>query len=106
MSSTQSRTAWITGAGSGMGRATALKAARSGWSVALSGRRREVLEELAREIRDAGGTALVAPLDAQDRSAVRETAALVIKQFGGIDALVLSCGADAAVTAQPVGRAQ
>ena len=35
------RTVWITGAGSGMGRATALRAARSGWTVALSGRRRE-----------------------------------------------------------------
>ena len=95
MSSTQPRTAWITGAGSGMGRATALQAARSGWNVALSGRRREVLEELAREIRDAGGTALVAPLDVQDRTAVRETAALVTEQLGGIDALVLAAGLNA-----------
>lgn len=89
------RTAWITGAGSGMGRATALRAARSGWTVALSGRRREVLEELAAEIREEGGSALVAPLDVQDREAVRETAARIVEELGGIDALVLAAGLNA-----------
>ena len=85
------RTVWITGAGSGMGRATALRAARTGWTVALSGRRGEVLEELAAEIREAGGSALVAPLDVQDREAVRGTA----ERLGGIDALVLAAGLNA-----------
>ena len=85
------RTVWITGAGSGMGRATALRAARSGWTVALSGRRGEVLEQLAAEIREAGGSALVAPLDVQDREAVRGTA----ERLGGIDALVLAAGLNA-----------
>lgn len=89
------RTAWITGAGSGMGRATALRAARSGWTVALSGRRREVLEELAAEIREQGGSALVAPLDVQDREAVREAAERVAGELGGIDALVLAAGLNA-----------
>ena len=90
-SATGPRTVWITGAGSGMGRATALRAARSGWTVALSGRRGEVLEELAAEIREAGGSALVAPLDVQDREAVRGTA----ERIGGIDALVLAAGLNA-----------
>lgn len=90
-SATGPRTVWITGAGSGMGRATALRAARSGWTVALSGRRGEVLEELAAEIREAGGSALVAPLDVQDREAVRGTA----ERLGGIDALVLAAGLNA-----------
>ena len=85
------RTVWITGAGSGMGRATALRAARTGWTVALSGRRGEVLEQLAAEIREAGGSALVAPLDVQDREAVRGTA----ERLGGIDALVLAAGLNA-----------
>ena len=89
------RTVWITGAGSGMGRATALRAARSGWTVALSGRRREVLEELAAEIREAGGSALVAPLDVQDRKAVRGTAERIAEQLGGIDAPVLAAGLNA-----------
>ena len=90
-SATGPRTVWITGAGSGMGRATALRAARTGWTVALSGRRGEVLEQLAAEIREAGGSALVAPLDVQDREAVRGTA----ERLGGIDALVLAAGLNA-----------
>ena len=90
-SATGPRTVWITGAGSGMGRATALRAARTGWMVALSGRRGEVLEQLAAEIREAGGSALVAPLDVQDREAVRGTA----ERLGGIDALVLAAGLNA-----------
>ena len=89
------RTVWITGAGSGMGRATALRAARSGWTVALSGRRRQVLEELAAEIREEGGSALVAPLDVQDREAVREAASRIAGELGGIDALVLAAGLNA-----------
>ena len=89
------RTVWITGAGSGMGRATALRAARNGWAVALSGRREAQLEQFAAEIRDAGGTALVAPLDVQDRDAVRETARRLVAELGGIDALVLAAGLNA-----------
>ena len=89
------RTVWITGAGSGMGRATALRAARNGWAVALSGRREAQLEQLAAEIRAAGGTALVAPLDVQDRDAVRETARRLVAELGGIDALVLAAGLNA-----------
>ena len=89
------RTVWITGAGSGMGRATALRAARSGWTVALSGRRRQVLEELAAEIREEGGSALVAPLDVQDRESVREAASRIAGELGGIDALVLAAGLNA-----------
>ena len=89
------RTVWITGAGSGMGRATALRAARNGWAVALSGRREAQLEQLAAEIRDAGGTALVAPLDVQDRDAVRETARRLVAELGLIDALVLAAGLNA-----------
>lgn len=95
MSTTTQRTVWITGAGSGMGRATALQAARAGWAVALSGRRPAPLEQLAGEIRAGGGTALALPLDVQDRAAVRETAAQVAERLGGIDALVLAAGLNA-----------
>jgi NADP-dependent 3-hydroxy acid dehydrogenase YdfG len=78
-----------------MGRATALRAARSGWAVALSGRRRAPLEELAEEIRAAGGAALVVPLDVGDREAVREAAAQITDGLGGIDALALAAGLNA-----------
>jgi NADP-dependent 3-hydroxy acid dehydrogenase YdfG len=95
MNTTRERTVWITGAGRGMGRATALRAARSGWAVALSGRRRAPLEELAEEIRAAGGAALVVPLDVGDREAVREAAAQITDGLGGIDALALAAGLNA-----------
>jgi NADP-dependent 3-hydroxy acid dehydrogenase YdfG len=78
-----------------MGRATALRAARSGWAVALSCRRRAPLEELAEEIRAAGGAALVVPLDVGDREAVREAAAQITDGLGGIDALALAAGLNA-----------
>ena len=51
--------------------------------------------ELAAEIREEGGSALVAPLDVQDREAVRGTAERIAEQLGGIDALVLAAGLNA-----------
>lgn len=89
------RTVWVTGAGSGMGRASALSAAEGGRPVALSGRRASALEEVAAEIRAAGGTALVVPLDVTDREAVREAAARIARELGEVEALVLSAGLNA-----------
>jgi len=89
------RTVWVTGAGSGMGRASALAAAQDGRPVALSGRRPEVLDEVAAEIRSAGGTALTVPLDVTDPGAVREAAARIEQELGAVEALVLSAGLNA-----------
>ena len=89
------RTVWITGAGTGMGRAAALAAARDGRPLALSGRRPEVLEEVAEEVRALGGTALAVPLDVTDRLAVRSAAAQIEEELGGVEALVLSAGLNA-----------
>jgi NADP-dependent 3-hydroxy acid dehydrogenase YdfG len=89
------RTVWTTGAGSGMGRATALAAARSGWRVALSGRRPEALEAVAAEIAGLGGEALVVPLDVTDRAAVRAAADRIAAELGPVDAVVLSAGLNA-----------
>lgn len=86
------RTVWVTGAGSGMGRASALIAAQDGRAVALSGRRAGALEEVAAEIRAAGGTALVVPLDVADRAAVKAAALRIEEELGSIEALVLSAG--------------
>lgn len=86
---------WVTGAGSGMGRAVAVSAARQGWRVALSGRRRDALDESARQVAEAGGEALVAPLDVRDPAAVEQTAALVQQRWGRLDGLVLAAGLNA-----------
>lgn len=86
------RVVWVTGAGSGMGRAVAVAAARSGRRVALSGRRREALDEVAGQVAEAGGEALVVPLDVGDPGAVTQAAAQVRERWGRVDDLVLSAG--------------
>lgn len=64
------KTAVVTGAGSGIGAATARTLAREGFDVVLTGRRPDRLEAVAKEIEDQGGTARVHPLDVTDREAV------------------------------------
>jgi NADP-dependent 3-hydroxy acid dehydrogenase YdfG len=86
------RVLWITGAGSGMGRASALAAAGAGWTVVLSGRRPDALREAAAEIGAAGGTALALPLDVRDGAAVTAARAEVVERFGRLDGLVLAAG--------------
>ncbi|MEW1959910.1 SDR family NAD(P)-dependent oxidoreductase [Kineococcus sp. NPDC059986] len=83
------RVLWITGAGSGMGRAVARSAVAAGWTVALSGRRADALHETAVA---AGGTCLELPLDVRDGEAVRAARERVVGEFGRIDGLVLAAG--------------
>ena len=64
------RVLWVTGAGSGMGRASAVAAGRAGRRVALSGRREDALAETAQLVAEAGGEALVVPLEVTDAAAV------------------------------------
>lgn len=83
---------WITGGGSGMGAASAVAAARDGWRVVLSGRRRDRLEQVADEVRAVGGTADVVPLDVTDGDAVPAARDAVLGRHGRIDGLVLAAG--------------
>lgn len=85
----------ITGASSGIGRATALELARRGATVALAARREEALERLVRECEDAGGHALAIPVDVTDADAVDALARRAAEAFGRIDVWVNN----AAVTA-------
>ncbi|HVS54147.1 MAG TPA: SDR family oxidoreductase [Opitutaceae bacterium] len=75
-------TAVVTGAGSGVGEAVARALAQHGHRVALVGRRRERLEQVARAIADAGGTAAAFPCDVTDVAAVAALAAAVTARFG------------------------
>ncbi|ROQ16789.1 MULTISPECIES: SDR family oxidoreductase [unclassified Curtobacterium] len=89
------RVLWVTGGGSGMGAASAEAAARDGWTVVLSGRRVDRLEQVAATITAAGGTAEVLPLDAADPAAVASARDAVLERFGRLDAVVLAAGLNA-----------
>lgn len=87
-----SKVLWVTGAGSGMGAAAARQAAAAGWRVALSGRREAALKQVADQITEAGGEALVVPLDVTDPDQVGDAHQAVVDHWGRIDGLVLSAG--------------
>ena len=86
------RVAVVTGAGSGLGRATALLLAGAGANVALTGRRVAALEETASAIRAAGGEALPAPMDLTDADAIRTALGAVHDRLGPVDILVNNAG--------------
>jgi NADP-dependent 3-hydroxy acid dehydrogenase YdfG len=86
------RVALVTGASSGIGRATAARLARGGMRVALAARRAERLEALARELREGGAEVLVHPTDLRDERSIEELFAAVRKCFGGVDVLINNAG--------------
>lgn len=88
------KVAWITGAGSGIGEAAAIALAREGAAVALTGRRREPLQNVADRIIKAGGKALVAPADLGEQAAANRIVAQIAKEFGRLDILVNNAGAN------------
>lgn len=86
----QMKTAIITGAGTGIGRATAIRFANDGYNVVLNGRNREALEELAREI--GADQVLVAPGDVAQRTEVQSVIDAAMEKFGRIDVVVNNAG--------------
>jgi len=82
------RIAFVTGASRGIGRACALALAQAGARVAVAARQLDKLEELAEEIRAAGGTAFAIALDLSSPDSIKEAFTRTSKEFGRIEILV------------------
>jgi NADP-dependent 3-hydroxy acid dehydrogenase YdfG len=90
------RVAWVTGAGSGIGRGLAQRLAQDGWTVAVSARSESDLESLALE-----ATGIIAyPLDVTDVDAVRVAVQRIEQRMGPIDLAVLNAGTYVPVSAR------
>jgi 3-oxoacyl-[acyl-carrier protein] reductase len=88
----EGRTALVTGASQGIGRAVALGLAQEGVQVVLCARRELPLRELAVQIEAAGGAALAVPCDVTDHAAAAIVLQLAAERFGGIDILINNAG--------------
>ena len=90
------KVAIVTGAGSGVGRAVGLVLLREGYHVALAGRRKDALEQVAGEAGPARSRALVVPTDVRDPEAIRALFAQTKSAFGRLDLLFNNAGIGAA----------
>jgi NAD(P)-dependent dehydrogenase (short-subunit alcohol dehydrogenase family) len=86
------KTVMITGASSGIGRATAIKCGEAGATVLLVARTPEKLEETREEIDEAGGTAFIHRADLSDLDDVQRMAHEVLEEHGSVDVLVNNAG--------------
>ncbi len=88
----ENKVVWITGGGTGIGKAMALEFARQGASVAISGRRKDVLDEACGAIESVGGRALAVGCDVTDESQVARAVDAVVAHFGQLDVAVANAG--------------
>ena len=86
------RVAWVTGGGSGIGEAGAERLAADGWTVVVSGRRKEALDAVVAKIAAAGGKAEAMALDVSVAADVQKAADEIVGRHGRIDLLVNSAG--------------
>ncbi|MCX7135086.1 MAG: SDR family NAD(P)-dependent oxidoreductase [Proteobacteria bacterium] len=91
---TSNKVAVVTGAGSGIGKASALALLKAGYSVALAGRRAELLEQAVAES-GAGARALAVPTDVAKPADVTALFAKTKEKFGSVDVLFNNAGTNA-----------
>lgn len=92
MSSLEGKTALVTGASQGIGRACALVLAKAGARVALAARNETKLTQVAAEISAAGETAQIFALDVASEDSIKATAKAVLGHFGSVEILVNNAG--------------
>jgi NADP-dependent 3-hydroxy acid dehydrogenase YdfG len=92
MSNNKKRVAWITGGGSGIGLAGAQALAKEGWTVVISGRRKDVLDEAVAGIAKDGGQAEAMVLDVSSAADAEKVVKAIVAKHGRIDLLVNSAG--------------
>jgi NAD(P)-dependent dehydrogenase (short-subunit alcohol dehydrogenase family) len=88
----ESKVALVTGAGSGIGRATAVRLAREGATVVALGHRQESADDVAEEIRRDDGRALPVAADVGDAAAMRDVLGRVEQELGRLDIVVANAG--------------
>ena len=88
-----SKVAVVTGAGTGVGRATAIALAKAGWSVVLLGRRTEPLQETAQQC--GAARVKIIPCDIGKRDQVQTMAQQVLRELGEVEVLVNAAGTNA-----------
>jgi 3-oxoacyl-[acyl-carrier protein] reductase len=92
MENLEGKTAFITGASQGIGRACALSLAKMGARIALAARNESKLEAVAAEIAAGGGQAKSFVMDVSDEASIQTTAKAAIAHFGSVDILVNNAG--------------
>src|SRR6478736_880302 len=92
MTNNGKRVAWVTGGGTGIGEAGAEALAADGWTVVVSGRRKQELDRVVTKITGKGGKAEAIALDVSNKTEVDKAADAIVAKHGRIDLLVNSAG--------------
>lgn len=100
------RVAIITGASSGIGKASAVLLAANGFAVVLAARSVEAMNRLRGEIEAKGGSALVIPTDVRDEAQTRALLEQTLAHYGRIDVLVNNAGYSPAAALEQLSRSE